>query len=369
MRNSSGYLVDLSTIKLNDSRESWIQALPIGTYTHPVYGVIKLTAERIARFAENVNKKVRGQDLDIDYDHKNRTDEAAGWVVQAESKNDGLWLLVSWTEKAANLIVSKAYKYFSAEFVDSWKDPKSGTTYNDVLFGGGITNRPFIKDMVPINLSEFFEGKELEDIKGEIMTDEQKKQLLAQLGLPETATDSEILAALLASMSKKEDEKEEMNEEKEDAPASQIQIPQLSEASFKLLSDQLNTLSTKLADAEKQLRDSTVKEQVLNLNELARANGFALAIPVRDKMTIALSDPTAKSVEDAFKSLLSKDSIVQLGETVIKKTDVEDKPFEEQVREFGEKNKLEYSDALLKFVESNPEAYNSYRNNLLESEN
>ncbi len=66
------FLVDLSTLKFDEITEgvaSWIMAMPIGKYNHPMYGKIDITPERIQRFAANVNGGVRGIDLDIDYDH------------------------------------------------------------------------------------------------------------------------------------------------------------------------------------------------------------------------------------------------------------------------------------------------------------
>lgn len=146
---------ELSTITLDEgSNSSWVQALKVGTYQHPLFGEIDINAERVKLFAENANAKVLGKDLDIDYDHKKRRDDAAGWVSATEARPDGVWYQVEWTDEAARKIKSREYRYFSAEFADMWTHPESGRIYSDVLFGGGLTNRPFIKGMVPVNLSE-----------------------------------------------------------------------------------------------------------------------------------------------------------------------------------------------------------------------
>src|SRR5689334_15458589 len=115
MPQKMGYLVDLSTVQLSDgdSPSSWIQAMPLGKYQHPVYGEIDITPDRVQRFADNVKNKVRDTDLDIDYDHKATTGEAAGWVKDAEARADGLWVFVEWTKSAAQKIKERAYKYFS----------------------------------------------------------------------------------------------------------------------------------------------------------------------------------------------------------------------------------------------------------------
>ena len=147
--------------------------MPLGKYSHPIYGEIDITPDKVQRFANNVNNRIRTTELDIDYDHKEYNGEAAGWVKQAEPRENGLWILVEWTAKAWEAIKSKAYRYFSPEFDDEWSDPKTGEKYTDVLFGGGITNRPFLKDILPLNLSEKF--SELEGDKN--MTPEQIKEL------------------------------------------------------------------------------------------------------------------------------------------------------------------------------------------------
>lgn len=184
------YLVDLSTLKFDELAEnvsSWIMAMPIGKYNHPVYGKIDITSDRVQRFAANVNNGVRGIDLDIDYDHKEYGGEAAGWVRQAEPRNDGLWILVEWTTKAYEAIKSKAYRYFSPEFDDTWTHPSSGEKFKDVLFGGGITNRPFLKGIQPLNLSEdYYKTGEIKLKENNSMDPDQIKELAAKLGLDES---------------------------------------------------------------------------------------------------------------------------------------------------------------------------------------
>jgi hypothetical protein len=153
-----GYYADLRGLTLSEGEKpkSWIQAMRVGEYKHPVYGNINFSSERIMRFADSVRNKIRGIALDIDYDHKAdpaRGNEAAGWVEDAKVEGDALYLLVEWTKTAAEKIKEGAYRYFSPDFQDEWTDA-SGIQHRDVLFGGGITNRPFLKDLLPVNLSE-----------------------------------------------------------------------------------------------------------------------------------------------------------------------------------------------------------------------
>ena len=152
---SYGYMVDLHEQKLGewiDDTRQWIQGMPIGNYTHPRHGPINITADRVKRFADQVKNNVRGQDLNVDYDHQ--TGVAAGWVKDADARPDGLYLLIEWTATAAKYIKDKAYRYFSPEIHSHWEHPIEKKVYNDVLFGGGLTNRPFLKGIQPLTLNE-----------------------------------------------------------------------------------------------------------------------------------------------------------------------------------------------------------------------
>jgi len=181
------YYSDLRSIQLGEDNRSWIQAMRVGEYLHPRYGKLTFTLDRLKRFHENHQKRIRGIDLDIDYDHKAdpaKGNEAAGWVQDSKLEGNALWLLVEWTNEAASKIKDKVYRYFSPEFEDAWTDA-SGVKHQDVLFGGGITNRPFLKDLLPVNLSEltFNEDKE---------NGMDPKKVREMLGLPEDATDEQV---------------------------------------------------------------------------------------------------------------------------------------------------------------------------------
>lgn len=193
----TGYLVDLSTVQLEDiegseNSSSWVHALSVGEYKHPLWGKLKFPASRIQRFADNLNNRIRGIDPAIDYGHFS-SGEAAGWVQSGEARANGLWIFVEWTKAAAEKIRNKEYRYFSSDFADEWEDPETGTTYEDVLLGGGLTNRPFLKNLVPVNLSELY-GKEKEKEEDDSM--ELTEQLRSALGLSDDATEQDALEAI-----------------------------------------------------------------------------------------------------------------------------------------------------------------------------
>jgi hypothetical protein len=203
-----GYWSDLSGIQLDENNQVWIHAARPGTYQHPTYGDLDFSNERLTRLMESVKHKLRGIDPDIDYDHK--TDpvmgkKAAGWVKDSDLRSDGLWLLVEFTKAAAQAIKDKEYRYFSPEYHEAWTDA-AGKVHNDVLFGGGLTNRPFLKDLIPINLSElsFAQPKDVPPTLPEGVKEVDLKELAKLVGLGENATEAEVTLALTEKLTPKE---------------------------------------------------------------------------------------------------------------------------------------------------------------------
>jgi phage I-like protein len=141
----------------------------------------------IARMASRVS------DIVIDYDHQTLYKEAngqpapaAGWFKQVEWRpGDGLYAVdVRWTARAAAQIAAQEFKYFSPVF--------SYAPDGRVLALGpsALTNDPGLDGLTDLSraaMSAYF-------------TEESApmKDLLKALGLPETATEAEALAALSA---------------------------------------------------------------------------------------------------------------------------------------------------------------------------
>jgi phage I-like protein len=149
--------IDLSDVQLAEGDLTWLHTMNFGTYQHPKWGSIEFNAERLQRFAQNVKNKVRGIDLDIDYDHKEdpaKGKMAAGWIKDAEVRGNGLWIAVEWTPEGWKSVQDKEYRYLSPEYQDEWKHNGTGETHRDVLFGAALTNRPFLKDLLPITMAE-----------------------------------------------------------------------------------------------------------------------------------------------------------------------------------------------------------------------
>lgn len=151
-------------------KDGWVHMLPLGEYVHPIFGTIVIDEPKINNMIDNFKNDVRGTQLDIDYAHKMdpaKGEKAAGWIQNLELRDDGLWGKIDWTDTALEEIKKGEWKYMSVEYDDKWcENKKDGECYEDVLFGAALTNRPFMKDLTPINLSDLFtlpEGKFAQD--------------------------------------------------------------------------------------------------------------------------------------------------------------------------------------------------------------
>lgn len=363
------FLVDLSTLKFDELAEnvsSWIMAMPIGKYNHPVYGKIDITSDRVQRFAANVNNGVRGIDLDIDYDHKEYGGEAAGWVRQAEPRNDGLWILVEWTTKAYEAIKSKAYRYFSPEFDDTWTHPSSGEKFKDVLFGGGITNRPFLKGIQPLNLSEdYYKTGEIKLKENNSMDPDQIKELAAKLGLDESATSEMLFGALMLKLSTPEVvEPVEPNDDGEEATEQTSVTAQLSEHPLiKKLTEQLEKQSTALKERE-------IGDTIKSLNESAIKGGHLIAPAHETAIRKLLSESSNDEYSTVLVKLLS-DIFGEVGPAAgeIAKTkklaedaQTDTKKFNDTVTKLMNERKIGYAEAAVIAAAEDESAFEAYRN-------
>jgi hypothetical protein len=361
------YLVSLDSINLeevNGVSSCWVHALPIGKYNHPVLGVLDITAQRAAKFAESVNNKVRGIEPSINYNHNNK-DEAAGWTKKAEARSDGLWLFVEWVDDAAEKIKKKKYKYFSAEIMDKWVDA-AGKEFSDVLFGGGLSNRPFMKNLVPINLSEStienaFElvstitGTSVDNLKGDGMqlSEEDLKKI----------TDSVIAGLKGTKPAEPEPTKlEDIAELKalaEDNPT------------VKALLHHFETQGSNLHETTKVLRETQVQAKLAEFDNskltlTPSAKELLREIMTHEKLPTELSEKLWGLMEQVR---TSQSFLVELGERsgagvrygygMVEKSATQE--FSERVNKLMAEEKASFLDAADKVARDDPELFNAYR--------
>lgn len=347
------------------TKESWIHMVPYAKIKHPEYGEINFDERLVKDLYSSFIDGVRGTELDIDYDHKEHNGKAAGWIKQAEIRSDGLWGLISWTDEAYNAIQNKEYKYFSPEFWDEWTNPVTGVEHTNVLFGGGITNRPFLKDLQPLSLSE----KMFTEKKGtSLMTPEQIAELAKSLGLADTATTEEVFAALVEKL-KPADKEESLDEASEAGQGAQQALvgagATLSE------NTQVALLQKLLNENQHELAEMRTASTIKQLSELASEKGFALTPVMEDELKVLLSEVNDKKTRNGFISTFRKfmeGGMVKLGETAINGSKTQDEAdaisdsskFNEAIEKLQNEKSMTYAEAASTLAETNPELFKGY---------
>lgn len=157
------------------SAPTLIQLFKAGTFHHPKFGTFNITPEVLAQMKKNFDDNVRGIALALDFAHESDK-EAAAWFEGLELTENGtqLWARVQWTPKGGEVVQGKAFRYISPDFTFNYKDTETLKEFGPTLLGAGLTNRPFLKGMAPVELSEG--GNEKMDEKDKII-----EQLQAEL--------------------------------------------------------------------------------------------------------------------------------------------------------------------------------------------
>ena len=149
------------------------------------------------------NWKAAGSpDILVDVDHASATGvstEAASWAKNLRVDDTGLCADFELTPKGKELIGGKQYRFVSP----GWSLDQDGTPL--ALCSVGLTNRPNLP-VKPVVNSGDMGGRDPDDPnENKETTTMDPKKIAAALGLPETATEEEILAAVQAMKQKEAD--------------------------------------------------------------------------------------------------------------------------------------------------------------------
>lgn len=123
-----------------DSVPDWVHLFLLGEMTARDGRTFRLSdpAALVASFEKN------GADLPFDIEHatsikgaEGEEAPAVGWIKELDVRADGIWARVDWTERGADLIRSRSYRYASPGFM---VEQKSGEVLR--LLHAALTNQP-----------------------------------------------------------------------------------------------------------------------------------------------------------------------------------------------------------------------------------
>ena len=135
----------------------WIQLYPYSTWDHPIYGKTTIDEVVAHQLKDNFDQRVKDQHVFTDYEHgldPAKGNKSSGELLEVEVKDDGLWGFVKFTPTAKEEIEAGEWNYWSTSHYDTWTHPHTEEKYSYVLDGGALTNKPYVKGMIPLNFSE-----------------------------------------------------------------------------------------------------------------------------------------------------------------------------------------------------------------------
>ena len=128
-----------------------------GHYYDPRYcdfeTTFAITPAMLAEMVRNFDTRAYGQEIFIDVSHRPE-DGAAGRIARLWVDGDRLLANVEWTPYGREVITTRGYCYLSAEYVENFVDNETRQPRGVVLLGAGLTIRPVIKHLDPVQLSE-----------------------------------------------------------------------------------------------------------------------------------------------------------------------------------------------------------------------
>lgn len=145
--------------------------------------------------------KERQLDLVIDYEHQTLEGveaPAAGWVKDLRIGEDAVIAKMEWTQKAAEYLKNKEYRYLSPVVFKREQDKRV-----TAIHSGALTNTPAIDGMFAVvnslGVDDYLNG-------GKHTMDLEK--LIKLFGLPEGSTEEDVVKAIEAAVKAEEQQKE-----------------------------------------------------------------------------------------------------------------------------------------------------------------
>lgn len=184
MKTQLALNTDLSATVSDGKAPEWVELIPPGPNVTGRDGRQWLFDEQAWVFVQS-SFLGRAIDLPIDWEHatqhratKGESAPAAGWIKQVERRDGALWGLVDWTPRGSEQIINREYRFLSPVF-----DFDPDTTRIARLVSAGLTNKPNF-------LLTALNQETMENTPVKL-----SPALLAALGLPETATEEQAIAA------------------------------------------------------------------------------------------------------------------------------------------------------------------------------
>ncbi|WP_084612695.1 phage protease [Pseudogulbenkiania sp. MAI-1] len=134
------------------TRQSWVTITRTGSFTDPRYGRFEITRDMLLGMIKNFDARTLGVDVFLDVAHE-PDKGAAATVKKLAIEGNKLRALVEWTDYGVEAVQKRGFKYLSADYHENFRDNEQGNLHGPLLQGAGLTTRPVIKHLDPVQLS------------------------------------------------------------------------------------------------------------------------------------------------------------------------------------------------------------------------
>jgi len=308
-----------------------VQLLRVGRFNHPSApdGAFDITPEMLLKMKANFDGNARRLDkgeIPVDYGHHTEG-KAAGWIeaVHLEEENKSLWVDINYTEEAEKAIMSREWRFISADIDFEYKDNESDMTLGPVLLGAGLVNRPHIKSMKAVFGESYGEepnNETTKENKGFSMTPEDMMKKIGELEAMISALKAQVQAGE-KSMADAEDKGEEVSKENDslkeqlkEAQSKVLKLTEEKEAVSKEAKFNEYLSAGKIVPAQKEAFMSMTLELAEKLFKDAKAANFS--DKGHGKATTATTDDGDKAastiVDERARELMNENKNMKLGE-------------------------------------------------------
>ncbi len=128
--------------------ETWVQLAPWGTHRLWDEEKKKWVGQRLDEATGSQLVRAFSGDILVDADHSSEnggSTEALAWIMELDDRPDGLWALFRWTDKGAEAVSGRRYRFVSP----AWTVDAAGRP--DRLVSCALTNRPNIPSRPILN--------------------------------------------------------------------------------------------------------------------------------------------------------------------------------------------------------------------------
>lgn len=122
------------------------------TFSDAFYGEIELTRKKFQQMIRNFNDNVYGQEIFLDVAHA-PSDGAAAKITRLFLDGTKFRAETEFTDFGVDAVTKRGFRYLSIDYTEDYRDPETEKKHGPLLFGAGLTIRPRVKRLDPIELS------------------------------------------------------------------------------------------------------------------------------------------------------------------------------------------------------------------------